>query len=211
MKQDIITALNYRYATKKFDKGAFLLPGEIDVILEALRLTPTSYGLQFMKVVVVEDRELREKLLPAAYNQKQVVEASHLLVLCREKELNESLVDTFILDSANSRGVEPISLDGFKRAIMQNILSLGTSQQKEWLEKQVYIALGNLMNTCAMLNIDSCPMEGFIPEQFTEILDLSKRNLVPVLVVPIGKRAVDDKNAQLKKVRRSKENFIVRI
>lgn len=211
MKFDIITALNYRYATKKFDPTKKLSEATLQTILEALRLTPTSYGLQLMKVVVVDDRTLREKLVPAAFNQQQIIDASHLLILCREKVIHESLVDDFIADCAVSRGVEPDNLGRFKNSIIQNILGLDDVAQKEWLEKQVYITLGNLINVCAVLGVDSCPMEGFIPAQFSEILGLEAQNLEPVLVVPIGNRAADDRNAHLQKVRRSIENFVVRL
>ena len=209
MQSNLIKSLNKRYAVKKFDRSRKLSDQMVDEILEAARLTATSYGLQLMKVVLVKDQNLREKLVNCSFGQRQVLDASHLLVLCRLKELDLSHFENYVNKMATIRGVSLESLDGFKNMMVNSILTKSKDEQEVWMDKQVYIELGNLLTTCAVLGVDSCPMEGFISEEYDECLQLSEQNLKAVLVLPIGYRADDDKNASLKKVRRSSDDFIV--
>lgn len=208
---DLIQALNKRYATKKFDPNRKIPADKLEAILEALRLTPTSYGLQLMKTVIVENPELREELVAHSYGQNQVKDASHLLVLCREKSCKESHISDYISTISETRGVPEENLAGFRKMMVDSILGMDEKMQNEWMSRQVYIALGNLMTACAILDIDACPMEGFIKSQYDKVLGLDAQNLHSVLAIPIGYRAEDDHNASLKKVRRSKENFVVTI
>lgn len=212
MKNDsILEALNWRYATKKFDKTKKLTDELVETLIESIRLTATSYGLQAMKVVLVEDNTLREKLLGYSFGQQQVVEASHFLVLCREAELNLSHIESYMQDISNTRGTDLASLDGFKNMITNTVLTKGNDFQEIWMEKQIYIALGNLLTVCANLGIDACPMEGFLRNEYDEVLGLNAKGLAAVLAIPIGYRSKDDKNATLAKVRRSTEKFVVKI
>ncbi|HIP35501.1 MAG TPA: NAD(P)H-dependent oxidoreductase [Crocinitomix sp.] len=211
MNTTLIKALKKRYATKQFDASKKISEKDLQTIIEAVRLTPTSYGLQLMKLVVVKDATLRQTLLKYSYNQNQVVDASHLLVLCNEKEFNLKHIDDYIKTIAETRNldIEGKQLQGFKKTL-QNFKN---SQTKEsiynWMKNQQYIALGNLLTSCALLGIDACPMEGFIPEKYDEILELDKENLQAVLVIPIGYASDKDKNKTLKKVRRSTNEFVV--
>lgn len=208
---DLIKALNSRYATKKFDPTKKLSDEVVNQVIEAARLTPTSYGMQLMKLVVVENPKLRELLVSASFGQNQVKDSSHLLVLCREKEVEQIHIDNYISNIAETREQEFDQLSGFKNALEKSILTKSAEQNGDWMNRQVYIALGNILTICAVLGIDSCPMEGFVPEEYDRILNLEDKGLKSVLVIPIGFRAADDYNAKNKKVRRSTADFLVRI
>jgi nitroreductase/dihydropteridine reductase len=211
MDTPLITSLQNRYAVKKFDPSKKLTEAQLKEVLEAARLTATSYGLQLMKVVVVEDPEVREKLVNCSFGQRQVADASHLLVLCRERDLDLDHFEQYVENISKIRQKDKASLDGYKNMMVKTILTKSEEEQNKWMDKQVYILLGNLLTALAVLNIDSCPMEGFLPEEYDEILELEKEGLASVLVLPIGYRAADDSNAMNKKVRRSEDQFLLRV
>lgn len=211
MNEQLLKALNTRYATQKFDASKKLDASQLATILEAVRLTPTSYGLQLMKIVVVEDPVLREKLFAHSFGQKQVLEASHLLILCCEKEVDESHISNYISTISATRNIPVENLHGFQEMMKKSILPMNEDTRNIWMEKQVYIALGNLLTACAILNVDACPMEGFSRKDYNEILQLHDKNLSSIVIIPIGFRANDDANASKKKVRRAPHDFIVRI
>lgn len=211
MNEALITALNNRYATKKFDSTKKITEKDLETIIESVRLTPTSYGLQLMKLLVVEDEELRKALVPHAFGQKQIADASHLLILCREKVAKASHVESYIKNIAETRNVPEEKLEGFKNMMLNSVEGMSAENSQVWMDKQVYIALGNLLCACALLNIDACPMEGFKPTEFAKILNLDVQNLSAVVTVPIGYRSAEDMNATFKKVRRSTADFMVKI
>lgn len=206
----IINALNWRYAVKKFDKKR-IPQDKLDTIMEALRLTPSSLGLQAWKFVIVENKELREQLLPASMNQEQVVDASHLLVLTRNKDLSEGDVKKWTDFLAVERNMEDDKRDGFHQMILGYLNGQEEEAKGIWLDKQLYIALGNLMTVCALEGIDACPMEGFNPQQYDEILQLEEQGLKSVVVCPIGYRSEEDLYQHLAKVRYSKEDVFLSI
>lgn len=211
MTSDLIKSLQSRYAVKKFDPTKKLSDEQVNQLLEAARLTATSYGLQLMKILVVEDPEIREQLVECSFGQKQVKDASHLLVLCREREVDLDHIQAYIENISATRSVKEEKLQGFKNAMTNSILMKRQEDQEIWMDKQVYIALGNLLTACAVMGVGSCPMEGFIPEEYDEILKLEEKGLASVLVLPVGYSAADDPNAKNKKVRRSEEQFILRV
>lgn len=206
---NIVSKLKWRYATKKFDATKKLSTEQLNALLEAANLTATSVGLQPIRLVVVENPALRAQILPHAWGQNQVVDASHLLVLCTV--LPETLpthVEEYIARAAETRGVPVESLDGFKGMITGVISSKSAAEQRVWAEKQAYIALGQIMTVAAELEIDSCPMEGFIPAKVDEVLDLGAKGLASVLMLPVGFRAEDDKYAASPKVRLELDQFV---
>jgi nitroreductase / dihydropteridine reductase len=207
----LIEALLNRYACKKFDRSKKLSTEQVETLVESVRLTATSYGLQLMKVVIVEEENVREQLMKSSYDQPQVCDASHLFVLCREGTLDEEHFEDYVANISGTREIPREKLDQAKSNMMSSILSKSYQDQKYWMEKQVYIALGNLLASCAILGIDACPMEGFVPSEYDDILDLSSKNLSSVLVCPVGYRSTEDANATLKKVRRSTDNFVVKV
>ncbi|MBT4791020.1 MAG: NAD(P)H-dependent oxidoreductase [Halobacteriovoraceae bacterium] len=208
--EKIIEDLNWRYACKQFDPNKQISENQLNTLLEALRLTPSSYGLQPWKFVVVENKDLREKLVTASWNQKQVRDASHLIVMCAPKTLDESFIDNYVSDTAKTRGQEPSDLAGFKKMLMM-IPNKSVEGQAAWSKNQIYIALGNLMTTCAQMRIDTCPMEGFKPKEYDEILGLNELGLTSVLVCPVGYRSDEDKYSGLSKVRYAKDDLTIRI
>jgi nitroreductase len=208
---NILEDLNWRYAVKRFDSKKKIKDSDFDKILESLRLTPTSYGLQAFKVVQVEDPELRKRLVDASYGQDQVADASHLLILCSYKELQEEHVNAYMERTSAIRNIGIESLDGFAKMIKNVIDRNSEEQNRTWLDKQTYIALGQLLHTCASMRIDALPMEGFDARKFDEILGLSDMNLVATLVCPIGYRHSEDSNQHKTKVRKSINDFAIKM
>lgn len=208
---EFLQKLNWRYATKGFDPAKKLSAEQVEGLLEALRLAPSSFGLQPWKFVLVENAELRAKLRASSWNQAQITEASHLIVLCRKDKLTQADVNAYIEDTARTREQELASLDGFRDMMHGFLDAMDSEKAAIWATKQVYIALGVLLSACAAADIDSCPMEGFDAAQYDEILDLPAKGLHAVVVCPVGFRSADDKYAMAKKVRYSKEEVIVRL
>jgi nitroreductase len=207
----IIEKLNWRYATKKFDTAQQLSDSQMDTLKEAFNLTALSYGLQTLKMVVISDKELREKLVPVSYGQRQVADASHLLVLCIQNEINTNDIDEHFDTVKSIRNTPDEVLDPFKAELKSTIETMPETKKSDWATKQAYIALGNLMTVCAVEEIDSCPMEGFIPEELDKVLKLGQYGLKSVLLLPVGFRAEDDMFASLKKVRKPISSTVVEL
>jgi nitroreductase len=198
----IIEKLNWRYATKKFDTTKQLSDSQLEILKEAFNLTALSYGLQTLKMVVVGDKSIRENLVALAFGQRQVADASHLLVLCIQNEIDTDDVEEHFDTVKAIRNTPDEILDPFKEQLKSTIETMPNSKKSDWATKQAYIALGNLMTVCAVEEIDSCPMEGFLPEELDKVLNLDKYELKSVLLLPVGFRAEDDMFASLKKVRK---------
>nr|MDD3719735.1 NAD(P)H-dependent oxidoreductase [Candidatus Gracilibacteria bacterium] len=198
---NIIEALNWRYATKVFDKTKKVSKEDLDEIIESFILTASSYGVQPWKLLVIENQDVKNSLLEASYGQAQVTDCSHLLVLCRLTNIGNSHIDKYMDSTSKIRGIPRESLSGFENLVKGFIGSLDETTKSKWAGNQVYIALGNLLTVLAMKKIDSCPMEGFVPSKYDEILNLKEKGLASVLVLPIGYRSEEDKYANLKKVR----------
>ncbi|MCX6793474.1 MAG: NAD(P)H-dependent oxidoreductase [Candidatus Falkowbacteria bacterium] len=207
----IIEALNWRYATKQFNKDKKLSTEEIDNIIEAIRLTPSSFGLQPYKVFVITNSELREKLKQAAYNQTPLTDASHVIVFTVPTDFSETQVDAYLNEVANTRGMTTESLQGFKSMMMGFVSNHNTDQLKDWAARQAYIALGQLLTVAAIAKIDAVPMEGFNPAQFDEILNLKEKNLASVVAAGLGFRDEADAHAALAKVRFKKDDLFVEL
>lgn len=205
----LLEQLNWRYATKSFDPTKKLSAAQWADVSEALHLSPSSYGLQPYKFVVVENADLRAKLLPHSYNQAQVTDASHLIVLCRLATINAAYVEKFVALIARTRGVDLSSLTDYKTMMLGFVTGLNEEQKAVWMEKQVYLALGNLLTSCAVLGIDATPMEGFIPAKYDEILNLPAKDLRATVICAVGMRSDKDTYAQAKKVRFPTEDLFV--
>lgn len=187
--QTIADALHFRFATKKFDTTRKLDDATVNAILESGRLAPSSYGLQPWKFIVVENPEVRTKLKAAAYGQAQVSEASHLVVLCTRKDMSAAHVDNYMQSIHDTRGTSLEHLDGFKQMILGSVA--GNSDVLNWNRRQVYIALGFMLETAALLGVDSGPIEGFDPKAFDEILGLTTTDYGSVVVLVLGNSAED--------------------
>jgi nitroreductase len=205
---DIIKNLEWRYATKEFDPAKKITEEDLHILLESARLAPSSYGLQPWKFVVVENRELREKLKEVAWNQGQITDASHLVVLCRLAVLDENHVQKHVEKTAELRAVTLEELSGFKNMMIGDIKNRTKEGLENWMAKQVYIALGFMLHTAAQMQIDTCPMEGFDPKKFDEILELEKMGVNSVVLCAIGHRKEGDKLAKAAKARFHKEDVV---
>lgn len=207
---NIIEALEWRYAVKKFDPDYKLKRGKLDRLSKALTLTATSMGMQLMEFLIIENKELQKAIRPIAYNQAQIEECSHLIVLCRKNTVEQKDINEIVQITLEKRKVEPNQLSGYKK-MLESSLTMEKNKQAIWMENQVYIAMGNLLTVCAVEKIDACPMEGFDREKLDALLDLDKKNLKSVLMCPVGKRSAEDKYKGLKKIRRPEEKIITYI
>lgn len=208
-ESQLLAALNWRYATKQFD-ATKKIPAATWVTLEdSLVLSPSSFGLQPYRFVVVDDKAMREKLLPHTWNQKQVVDASHYVVFTVRTSMTEAEIDAFLNLVAAARGVGLETLQGYRGMMTGFLLSDGFKPRvPQWAALQVYIALGNLMTSAALLGVDACPIEGFSPAEYDKLLDLPAQGYASVVCCALGYRAATDKYASVKKVRGAKANLI---
>ncbi len=202
-----IQQLNWRYATKRMT-GEKIPQEKLGNILEAVRLAPSSYGLQPFQVLVIENLETRKKIQPACFNQPQIIECSHLLVFCAWNQITEKEVDEYINDIAKKRNLTVESLKDFKGYIMKTITTNTQEQNMIWASRQCYIALGNALFAAALENVDATPMEGFVPSKLDEILQLQEKGLKSVVLCALGYRdSTNDYLVNQPKVRRDKEKF----
>lgn len=198
----LLEAQKWRYATKKFDTTKKIDESTWKVIEDSLVLTPSSYGLQPWKFLIVQNVEKRTELMAASWKQAQVVDCSHMVVFVIKEKLDEEHIDKNLKAIVDTRGVDPASLEGLKKMMIGDLVNGARSQViSEWAARQAYIALGNLMTTCALLGVDACPMEGIDAKKYDQILALEGSGWKTVVACPIGYRATDDKYASLKKVR----------
>jgi nitroreductase/dihydropteridine reductase len=209
MTTNIIEKLKWRYATKKFDASKKLSEAKLNILIESFNLTATSYGLQPIKMVVIGNADLKQKLVPITMNQEQVNNASHVLVICTETEMDaEFIKDNFKLVEETRKTARAI-LDPFETFIVAEFSAKSKTSIDTWMAKQAYLALGNLLTVCALEDIDSCPIEGFEPEKYDELLKLNDLGLKSVLVLAVGYRAEDDLFSGLEKVRRGVDEVII--
>ncbi len=205
---NIIEKLNWRYATKRMN-GTKVPQEKVENILEAIRLAPTSLGLQGFKVFVIEDEALREEIFKGACQQPQIKEASHVLVFAANKKVSAGQVDEYMQLIATTRGVSVDTLSGF-RAAFDRIISGTEEQNFNWTARQAYIAFGVGLTAAAMENVDATPMEGFSAEAMDKILGLNDQNLSAVTVLTLGYRdEANDYLVNAAKVRKSKENLFI--
>lgn len=206
-----IQNLKWRYAVKKFDSTRLLSQRQINILKEAFNLTATSYGLQPIKLVIVNNKELQKKLVEHSYNQQQVEQASHLLVFCVDPYLNEKDVENYFDRVQKVRNTPDEIINPFRNYLKDVISGKSSEELFSWAKNQAYLALGNLLTVCANEQIDSCPMEGFIPKKYDDLLNLKEKNLTSVLVLPVGFRADDDFMKNQKKVRKILSDVILEI
>lgn len=207
---NLINALNWRYATKVFDTTKKIPQEDLDIIIEATRLSPSSYGLQPFKLLVVESQEIKDELYKHSYNQAQIKDADYVLVYACMTQFDEKEVEKMVDLMATTRGVEKSGLQLMKERIMQKFEIMSTEQVTLWASQQAYIAVGNTMTVVASMGYDACPMEGIVKPEFDKILGLEKLNLKTVIALPIGIRHYSDSYIQRKKVRRDLEDFVIR-
>ena len=210
-EKNIIESLTWRYACKKFDANRKLNKDQIDVLSMAFNLTATSFGLQPLKMLIVKNDALKDALLPHAYFQPQITTCSHLLILCIDTAFDENSIDAYFDLEKDIRGTSEEIVGKFRNQLKTIYKKKDRQQIDTSAIYQAYISIGTLMTVCAEQQIDSCPMEGFNPVKFDEILELGKKNLRSVLLLPVGYRAEDDIMSSMKKVRKPLDQVIIEI
>ena len=204
-----IESLKWRYAVKKFNNNKSLTETQINTLKDAFNLTATSYGLQPLKLVVLNNKMIQKELVAHSWNQSQVVDASHVLVICVPKQYSSEEVKKYFSLVQEIRNTPAEINQPFKEFLTAEIEKKTQEELFLWNKNQAYIALGNLLTICALEKIDSCPMEGFIPEKYNEVLKLDTHNLTATLVLPVGFRAEDDYMKDLKKVRKNLQDVVI--
>ncbi len=207
IEPEYLENLQWRYATKKFDKEKKLSEEDLEELLEGVRLSASSYGLQPYEVIVVSDPEIREKLRAAAWNQAQITDASQLIVFANYRQIDADHVSDYMQNIAETRNIAREELSGMEEMINSTVQSRSNEGQQIWGSKQTYIALGTLLSSAASMRIDACPMEGFNADEFDEILGLKEKNLQSSVIAAVGYRSEDDQNQHLEKVRKSKTDL----
>jgi len=205
---ELIKSLEWRYATKKMN-GEKIPQDKLERILEATRLAPSSYGLTPYQVIVVENQELKEQLVGACYGQTQLKDSSAVLVFAVWDTIDENEVEYYIKTMALERNIPVEVLNDFKGMMLGTLSNMTEEQKTIWAQKQTYIGLGFSLVASALEGVDSTPMEGFVPSQVDEILELKELGLKSTLVLPLGYRDTEgDSLSTMKKVRR--DNLFIR-
>lgn len=205
---DILSALQWRYAVKKFDAAKKIDPATWAKLEDCLVLSPSSFGLQAWKFFVIDDPATRQKLQPAAYGQTQVVDASHLVVFAVKKNTGPEEATKWVQRIAEVRGVPAEKLEEYRGRMVGTFASQSREATDAWLSRQVYIALGVFLASAAVLGVDACPMEGLQPDKFDEILGLKEKGYASLVMATAGYRAADDAYAAQKKARYPKADVI---
>ncbi|WP_127845697.1 NAD(P)H-dependent oxidoreductase [Psychroflexus aestuariivivens] len=206
---DNINALQWRYATKKFDAEKKVNSEQIEILKKAFNLTPTSYGLQPLRLIIISNQELKNKLFEHSFKQIQVKTASHLLVICTENMVDSKFINNNFELQKEIRETTDEIIKPFREFLIKNFNDKSKTEIKTWAVNQAYLALGNLLTVCASEKIDACPMEGFDNKAYDKILNLGDKNISSSLVLPVGFRAKDDAFADFKKVRRPLSETII--
>ncbi|HEY2785416.1 MAG TPA: NAD(P)H-dependent oxidoreductase [Fimbriiglobus sp.] len=196
-----LAALRWRYAVKKFDAAKKIPPATWTALEHAMVLSPSSYGLQPWKFFVVDRPGTRAKLLPASWGQRQIVDASHLVVFAVKANVGPADAQRLIDRTAEVRGVPASGLEGYKGMMVGSLTRQTPADVENWMTRQVFIALGVFLTAAAIVGVDACPMEGFQPEQYDEILGLSAKGYKSVVLATAGYRHADCPQATAAKVR----------
>ena len=207
----IIDSLSWRYAVKRMN-GNKVSQDKLDTLLDAITLSASGFGLQPYQILMVEDADLKAKIQPIAYGQPQIVESSHLLIFAAWNEVTAAQIDAYMNLIAETRGMSLSDLGDFKGAIAGSMKYKSKEQQAEWADRQVYLAMGTALAAACELQIDTTPMEGFIPAKLDELLGLEAKGLHSVLILAIGERdEATDYMVNVKKVRTPKSELFVQL
>jgi nitroreductase len=207
--KQLLDALNWRYATKAFDASKVIPEATWKTLEETLLLSPSSFGLQPYRFLVVKDAAIRKQLLPHSWNQNQVVDASHYVVFAARTGITETEIDAFLNRIVEVRNIPRESLEGYRGMMYGSLLSPGAEARiPHWAALQAYIALGNLMTAASLVGVDTCAIEGFAPAEYDAILGLKEQGYASVVCLALGYRSAGDKYAELAKVRKPAADLI---
>ncbi|MEY3736252.1 MAG: hypothetical protein RLZZ624_1311 [Cyanobacteriota bacterium] len=208
---ELLASLQWRYATKAFDRTRTIDPNTWQALETSLVLTPSSYGLQPWRFLVLQDPELRSRLRPHAWNQAQITDCSHLLVLLVRRTIEGRDLDRLIERMAALRQTAPERLQAYRQMMAADLIDGPRSQRIDsWATNQVYIALGGFMTAAALLGVDTCAIEGFSPPEFDRLLDLESSDYRSAVVCAAGYRDPADPYAKETKVRYDASELIDR-
>ncbi len=207
--EQLLDQLNWRYAVKRFDPTRKLDAATWQALEQALLLTPSSYGLQPWKFVVITDPAIKSQLPAISWNQKQPQDCSHMVVLAAKESMDADYVDEYMSTVIDTRGLPKDAMNGYRKILVSTIEKMDT--HLDWNARQVYIALGQLMMAAAMLGVDTCPMEGISAADYDQLLGLSGTGYTSVVACAVGYRHPDDVQAEAKKVRFSAEQLVQKI
>jgi nitroreductase len=198
---ELLAALNFRYATKAFDPSCKIPAETWDAIEKSLALTPSSFGLQPWKFLVIDSADTREKLKAASWGQPQVTDASHLVVLTVRTDLDQRDIESWIARLSEVQGTPIEALEGLSGMISSFSAAMTVQEKQAWNTRQIYIALGQLMTSAALMGIDTCPLEGISPTDYDAILGLAGTGYATSVACALGYRSADDKYASTPKAR----------
>ena len=208
--EELVRAFQWRYASKKFDPSRRIEAAEWAALEEILVLSPSSFGLQPWKFFVVTDQSLKDALVPLSWGQKQLADASHIVVFAVKHPLTAADVRRHVERTAEVQGVSVETLVRFEK-VVRDYVEQPDFDVQAWSSRQVYIALGSFMTAAALLGIDTCPMEGLDPVGYDKILGLEGTGYFTIAACPAGYRADDDKSASRAKVRFPSEHVVQRL
>lgn len=209
---DLLQDLQWRYATKKFDSSKVVAQEKVEFILEAIRLSASSSGLQPYEVLVVTNKDVREKMLPHAWGQQQIADASHVLVFAAWDNYTAERINMMFDLVNDERGFKNQGWEDYRNMLLNTYPQRDAQTNFEHAARQAYIGLGSALIAAADAKVDSTPMEGFVPDEVDNILGLKEKGLRSVIMLPLGYRADEgDWLVNLKKVRRSDEDFVTHV
>lgn len=206
---ELLSQLQWRYAVKRFDSERKLSDETWTALEQSLILTPSSYGLQPWKFLVITSDEVKAQLPAHSWNQKQPQDCSHMVVLAARRNMDAEYVDRFMSSVVETRSLPPGAMDGYRRVLVGTIEKM--ESHLDWNARQVYIALGQLMVAAAMLGVDTCPMEGIDASAYDQLLGLDDSEYTTIVGCAVGYRHPEDQQANAKKVRFSNAETVLKI
>lgn len=204
-------AFAWRAAVKEYNKDEVLSEGEVMSLLDVVRMAPSAYGLQPYKLMLIENKDMREKLRAASYGQAQVTDASHFVVFVSKINESDKDVDDFVDAIIAKRGVTKEILASYEGMMKGFLSSLSDEGKKAWAAKQAYLGLGTLISAAAISGIDASPMEGFNPAEYDAMLSLTEKGYTASVICALGKRIENENYAALPKVRKEMTDFVERV
>ncbi|WP_206483807.1 NAD(P)H-dependent oxidoreductase [Thalassotalea sp. G2M2-11] len=207
---NILAALNWRYAVRKFSDQ--IIPEDsITTLMEATRLSASSYGLQPYKILLIKSSDIRQQLLPYSYGQDKVANNSHLVVIASHTNIGDQTVERYIDQYVATTKQPAASISGYSEHMKSSLAQMTKQQQQEWAHQQSYIALGNLLTSAALLKIDTCPMTGFDRKGFDQVLGLNQQGLTASIICALGYRDSQDLAASKAKVRFNYQEMVMEL
>lgn len=208
----IIENLNWRYATKKFNKNRKVENEKLEALKTAIQLSASSLGLQPYVILEVKDASIRERLYEASWKQASIIEAPHLFVFCNMTSLPDAYLDTCAERRCKARKQDPEQHKGEFIAVVNKLLGDKSAEEiKAFTASETFIAVGTALAACADLRINACPIGGFSPEEYNRILDLEAKGLNAALALPIGYRSENDAYQKAEKLRKSAQELFIEI